>query len=186
MEQVLTNTQSMMQKAFEVLLSDLSTIRTGKASPTLVENIFINAYGGAQRLKVLELATIHAQDPQTLIVSPYDSSIIAEIEKGIHEANAGINPIVDGDILRISIPPLSEERRKEMVKLVNQKTESGKIMIRQARHESMEQVKKMGNSKTISEDDVTRLEKEIQKITDSFMEKIDNLRKAKEEELLKI
>src|SRR6266496_1639904 len=106
MDDILNQVQAKMQKALSVLHEDFTTVRTGKASPTLVENIVINAYGGTQPLKVLELATIHAQDNNTLVIAPFDRSIVAEIEKGISAENVGLNPIVDGEVLRINLPPL--------------------------------------------------------------------------------
>src|SRR5437867_2694484 len=111
MDPILTNTRNKMQKAFDVLRSDFATVRTGKATPTLVEHIEITAYGGTQRLKLLELATIHAPDSHLLVITPFDKSIIGEIEKGINNANVGLHPIVDESILRINLPPLTEERR---------------------------------------------------------------------------
>lgn len=175
-----------MQKVLGLIKSDLSTVRTGRAAPSLVENISINAYGGTSKMRVLELATIGSLDPQTLVVTPFDSSIIGEIQKGIQEANVGLNPVIDGQVIRISIPPLSQERREELVGLVRQKLEGGRIQIRQARHEAMEEIKKQEKLKIISEDDVLRLEKEVQKLTDSTIAEIDSLGKRKEEELLQI
>ncbi|OGH12479.1 MAG: ribosome recycling factor [Candidatus Levybacteria bacterium RIFCSPHIGHO2_01_FULL_36_15] len=175
-----------MQKAFEVLHHDFATVHIGKANPSLVENILVTAYGEAQKFKLLELATIHVQDPKTIVITPFDQSIIADIQKGIYEANLGLSPAVNANIIRINLPPLTEERRKELVKLVSQKAESGKVMIRQIRHEAMEDIKKRGEGNSISEDDVTRLEKEVQRVTDEFIEKIDTLRHNKEEELMSI
>lgn len=186
MDPLLNSTRNKMQKTMDVVRQDFSTVRSGKASPTLVENVVINAYNGTQKLKVMELATTHIQDPHMLVVTPFDQSIIGEIEKGIASASVGLSPIVDGNILRISLPPLTEERRKEFVKLINQKAESGKIMIRHIRHEAMEEIKKRGEHGTSSEDEVIRLEKETQKLTDEFIENIDMLRDEKEEELMKI
>lgn len=186
MDTLLSDARGKMQHAFDAVWTDLATIRTGKATPALLEHIVIHAYGGSENLKVMELATIHVQDPTTLVITPFDQSIIGEIQKGILEAHVGINPIVDRNILRVSLPPLTEERRKELVKLVNQKIEGGRIMVRQVRQDAMREVKKMGEGGSISEDEVTRLEKEIQKMTDEFMEKIDTLRLQKEEELLKV
>ena len=179
---VLSASRQKMDKALEVLRSDLSTIRTGRAAPSLVENVVISAYGGSARLKVLELATIAAQDPQTLTITPFDGSVIEEIRKGIMEASLGFNPVVDGQLIRISIPPLSQERREELIHLMHQKLENGKIMIRQTRHEAMSEVKK----EDLSEDETSRLEKEIQNMTDKHIEEIDQLGKNKEEELLQI
>lgn len=182
----LTAVSQSMQRVLDVIKTDLSTVRTGRAAPSLVENIVINAYAGTSKMRVLELATIGSLDPQTLVVTPFDASIIGEIQKGIQEANVGLNPVVDGQLIRISIPPLSQERREELVRLVSQKLEGGKIQIRQVRHEAMEEIKKKFNSKEITEDDVLRLEKEVQKFTDDAIAEIDALGKRKEEELMQI
>lgn len=185
MDSILSNTKSQMQKSFEALASDFATIRTGKPTPSLVENVHISAYGGTQHFRLLELASIHIQVPSTIVINPFDKSIIGEIERGIAEAKIGLSAIIDGDILRINLPPLTEERRKEFVKVAAQKAENGKVMIRQARHDAMEQVKKQADS-SVSEDEVERLEKEIQKATDSYIEKIDQLRAEKEKELMQL
>ncbi len=184
MDSIVSGVRQKMQKAIDVMREDFATVRTGKASPTLVENIVINAYGGTQPLKVLELATIHIENNNTIVINPFDKSIIGEIERGIANADVGLNPIVDGDIIRINLPPLTEERRHEFIKLIKQKGESGKVMIRQVRHEGMEEAKKKAESNNISEDEVTRIEKEIQKATDEFSERIENLVSNKEKELI--
>lgn len=184
MENIVSETREKMQRALEALHHEFATVRTGKASPALVENIVISAYGGTQPLKVLELATIHAQDNSTLVIAPFDRSIIAEIEKGIASANVGLNPIVDGDILRINLPPLTEERRGELIKLIKQKSEQGKVSVRQIRHEGIEDAKRFSKDNGLSEDEVERVEKEIQKLTDDFMKKIDEMLEEKEKELM--
>jgi len=171
-----------MQKSLTVLRDDLSTIRTGKAAPSLVENLVISAYGGSTKLKVMELATVAASDAQTLQLTPFDPSIAGEIQKGIQDANTGLNPVVDGPLIRIAIPPLSQERREQLIHLMKQKLENGKIMIRQARHEAMNELKKA----ELSEDEEKRLEKEVQKITDEFITQIDTMGKQKEQELMQI
>jgi ribosome recycling factor len=171
-----------MKKAVELLASDLSTIRTGRAAPSLVENIVITTYGGSQKLRVMELATVSASDSQTLVIAPFDVSIIEDIRKGILEANIGFNPSTDGQLLRISIPPLSQERREELIHLMRQKLENGRIMVRQARHEAMSDIKKAD----LPEDENSRLEKEIQTATDEAIGEIDAMGKRKEEELLQI
>src|SRR3989344_1494660 len=180
MDNIVPIVRQKMQRAFEVLREDFATVRTGKASPALVENVIINAYGGASPLKVLELATIHIENNNTIVINPFDKSIIAEVEKGVANANVGLNPIVDQDILRINLPPLTEERRGELVKLIKQKAEQGKVMLRQARHEGMEDAKKRAEEQGHSEDEVTRIEKEVQKLTDEFSEKVDTLMDEKE------
>ncbi|MFI5265733.1 MAG: ribosome-recycling factor, partial [Candidatus Levyibacteriota bacterium] len=110
-DNIITQVNKKMQKALDIVHADFATVRTGKASPALVENIVIKAYGGTQPLRVMEVATIHASDTKTLILTPFDHSIIGEIEHGISDAKVGLNPIVDGDFIRINLPPLSEERR---------------------------------------------------------------------------
>lgn len=182
----LDKTTQGMQAVLGVIKTDLSTVRAGKATPALVENIVVAAYGGTQRLKVVELAQISAIDPQTIVITPYDTSIIGEIQKAIQESGTGFNPVIDSQLIRISIPPLSEERRQELVALVHQKLEGGKIQIRQVRHEAMEDIKKEFADKNISEDDKARLEKEVQKITDDTISQIDILGKQKEQELMAI
>lgn len=186
MDTSLNQAQENMRKVLEVLKTDLSTVRVGKAAPSIVENIVVHAYQGTQTLKVVELAQIAASDPQTIVITPYDQSIIGEIHKAILDGNVGLTPIIDGTIIRISIPPLSEERRQQLVQLVNQKLEGGRIQVRQVRHEAMNEIKKQHNDKTISEDDMIRLEKEIQKVTDDTISEIDSLGKKKEEELMAI
>ncbi|MDP2649217.1 MAG: ribosome recycling factor [bacterium] len=175
-----------LQRILEVLRIDLATVRTGRAAPSLVENISVLVYGGSTRMRIMELATISATDNQTLVITPFDNSIVGEIQKGIMEANVGLNPTSDGVILRINIPPLSEERRQQLIHLMKQKLEGGKIQVRQERHEVMNEIKKQYNAKTISEDDLMHLEKEVQKEVDSLTEQVDLMGKRKEEELLQI
>lgn len=183
MDPILQQTSSNMQKVLQLLHQDIATVRTGRASPALVENISVVVYGGSAKMKVMELATISTSDPQTLVITPFDASILDELQKGILEANIGFTPSSDGHVIRINIPALSQERREELIHLMKQKLENGKIMIRQARHDAMLDLKK---DEELSEDDFIRLEKEIQKVTDDFISKIDVLGKQKEEELLKI
>lgn len=171
-----------MSKAIDILSSDLSTIRTGKATPALVENIVVSVYNGTTKLRVMEVATVAASDAQTLVLTPFDQSITEEIRKGIMESGAGFNPSSDGQVIRITIPPLSEERRQELIHLMKQKLENGKVMIRQIRHEAMNDVKKAD----LPEDEESRLEKEVQNTTDQMMGQIDALGSKKEEELMQI
>lgn len=179
---LIATAREQMRKALEVLASDIATIRTGKATPSLVENISVSVYNGVSRLKVMEVATVSAQDAHSLVLTPFDASIIEEIRKGIMESGAGLNPASDGQVIRINIPPLSEERRQELIHLMKQKLENGHIMVRQIRHEALNDLKK-GN---LPEDENLRLEKEIQRATDDFIVQIDALGRKKEEELLQI
>lgn len=186
MDELVNSAKLQMAKIIEVLKQDLSTVRAGKATTALVEHIVVNAYQGTQKLKVIELAQVHVLDGQTLVITPYDATIIGEIHKAISESNTGYTPVIDGQVIRISIPPLSEERRQQLVSLVHQKLEGGKVQVRQQRHEAMDGVKKQFNLKAISEDDTLRMEKEIQKIVDDTISQIDILGKQKEQELLAI
>src|SRR5581483_740861 len=150
---LVSDTKQKMQKAMEVLHGDLATIRTGRATPSLVDTLVVSVYGGSTRMKIVELATIGISDPQTLLITPFDPSIIGEIQKGIMEANVGLTPSIDGQNIRISIPPLSEERRQQLIHLIRQKLENGKIMVRQARHDAMNEIKKKTDD--LSEDEVS-------------------------------
>lgn len=183
---LVNNTKQKMIKVLEVIKTDLGTVRTGRAAPSLVENIVVSVYGGSTKLKIMELATINTSDSQTLVLSPFDPSIIGEIQKGIQEANVGLSPSNDGQVIRIAIPLLSEERRQQLIHVMKQKLENGRIMVRQVRQEAMNDVKKQHTDKTISEDEMKRLEKEVQKVTDDITADIDFMGKKKEEELLQI
>lgn len=183
---ILASTRDRMKKALEVTTQDLATIRSGRATPALVENMVITAYGGSQKLKVMEMATITTMDAKTIMVAPYDPSTIADLERGIHEANTGLTPIVDGDVIRITIPPLSQERRLEYLKLAKAKLESGRVMIRQVRHEGMKDIKKAVDDKTISEDQQKIAEKKVQEMTDEIIAEIDGFGQKKEAELMQV
>lgn len=183
---LLNSTRDRMRKAIEVTRTDLSSIRSGRATPALVENIVVSVYGGTQHLKVMELATITTMDSKTLVISPYDPSIIAEIERGIAGANTGLNPIVDGDILRISIPPLSEERRQEYIKLAKVKLEAGKVMVRGVRHDAMKEIKSALESKDLGEDEQRGGEKKVQELTDEMIAELETMEEKKEAELMQV
>lgn len=175
-----------MQSTLDVIASDIAGIRTGRASPSLVENIVCPAYGGTQRLKVMELATIGAPDPSQIVITPWDKSIIGDIRKGILEANIGLNPSIDGEIIRIVIPPMTTEDREKYVKLLSGKLENGKVAIRQVRADEMKNIKDGFEKKEITEDDKFSFEKKLQEITDEFIKKIDEAGEKKKAELLQI
>jgi len=190
MDNVVSEMRGKMQKALQVLQEDLSTVRTGRAMPSLVENVVVSVYqgppAGGTRLKIKELATISASDPQTLVLNPFDPSIAAEIQKGIMEANIGLTPSSDGNVIRISIPSLSEERRRDLIKLMKQKLENGKISIRQIRQDARNIVRKKHNDKEISEEQMYRADQDIQKITDEVVLAVLEMGSKKEAELLQI
>lgn len=163
---------------------DVSAIRTGRATPALVEDIVVDAYGGAQKMRLNELASITATDAQTVVISPWDKSIIGEIKKGILASNAGYNPSIDGEIIRIVMLPLTREDREKYVKLLGTKLENGKIMLRQVRTNVMKDIKDLFEKKEISEDEKFGSEKRLQEITDQYVKTIEDMGEAKEKELL--
>jgi ribosome recycling factor len=181
-----TSVRSRMQEVLDLVLSDISSIRTNRATSGLVDDLEVAVYGGAQRLKVNELATITVSDNQTIVIDPWDKSIIGEIKKGIEAANIGLTPNIDGEIIRISVPALTREDREKYVKLLKTKIENGKVMIRQIRGDAMRDIKDAFEEKNLSEDEKFAQEKTLQEITDEFVGKIDEVGKKKEEELLQI
>ncbi len=185
-QQILAQVKEKMMRAIHMLQEDLATIRTGRATPALVENIIIAAYDNTQHLKIKEMATITTDGARMLIITPFDPSVIRDLERGINAANLGFTAAVDGQIIRISIPSLTAERRDEYIKLAHTKLEGGRIMVRQARHEVMADLKRQFEAKEISEDDRKRLEKEIQDLTNEMMMEIEVLREKKEQELSQV
>ena len=184
-DDILLNTEEKMQKSEEVVVADLTGVRTGKASPALVENINIEAYeGSSMRLK--ELAAITTPEMRTLVIQPWDAPTIHAIEKGIQAANLGLNPSVDGKLIRISLPDLSKERRQEMVKSARKLAEDGRVSIRHVRREAIETLKTEQKAGDITEDDLSLGEKEVQKLTDAYVKKVDEHLTAKEEDILTV
>ena len=178
--------RSKMQSVLDLIASDIGAIRTGRATSALVENIICPAYGGTQRLKVVELASISTPDPSQIVISPWDKSIIGDIRRGIVEANLGLNPTIDGEIIRISIPPLTTEDREKYVKLLSVKLENGRVMIRQIRGDVMHEIKKKFEEKAMTEDEKYAEEKKLQEITDEFIRKIEEMGEKKKADLLQI
>jgi len=175
-----------MAQVFSMVQSDLGSLRTGKASAALVDDLAVMVYGGQQKLKIKELAGVSSPDHETLIIEPWDKSIIGEIRQGILSANIGMNPSINGQIIRISFPPMTTEDREKYTKLLATKLESGRVMIRQVRQEGMHDIKKAFEEKSLSEDEKFAEEKKLQEITDEFVEKINVMGEKKKEELLQI
>jgi len=169
-----------------ILTDDISSIRTGRANATMVQNISVPAYGGSQKLKILELASITTPDSNQIVIDPWDKSIIGDIKKGILEANIGLNPNIDGEIIRLVIPPMTTEDRQRHVKLLYQKIENGKIMLRQKRADQLSEIKKAFENKEFSEDQKDFYEKKVQEIIDESSQKMDQLAKEKEAEIMNI
>ncbi len=173
-----------LQDVIDYLKSELATIRTGRAHATMVEDLLVEAYEQKMRLK--ELAGISVPDPQLIIIDPWDKSIIPGIEKAVRESKLGLSPAVDESIIRVPVPPLSEERRLEFVKLVKEKVEEARERVRQQRQEAIEEVRRQEKGKEISEDEKFRLQKEVQGQVEECNREIQKIGKAKEEEILRI
>lgn len=181
---VLRSADDKMKKAAAVTHDDLNRIRTGRASPALVEKISIDYYGQATPLN--QLAGINVPEPRLLVITPYDKSQIAVIEKAIMASDLGVTPSNDGNVIRLPFPALTEERRKEMVKVAHHRAEEGRVAVRNVRRHAKDELEKMQKDGKISEDDLKRAEKDLQKETDAHVEEIDKLLAAKERELHEI
>lgn len=182
--ELITLLRQKFAKVMENIEADFETVRVGRAKPSLIENLGVMAYGGHMRL--VELASITAPDPNMLIVSPYDKSLMRDIEKAIADSEMQLSPAVSGDIIRIVIPALTQERRMDFVKLLKQKTEAGKVMLRQARQDVKEKIDALKEKKEVSEDDIYMLLEQLDKITGEFNEKIEEMSRAKEDEVMAI
>ncbi len=183
-DEILLNAEEHMEKTLAVTHDEFASVRSGKASPDLVNNISVEAYGSHMKLK--EIAAITTPDPRMIMIQPWDASNVDAIRKAIEESKIGINPIVDGKLIRLPIPPLSEERRHELVKTIKRIAEDGRVAIRNSRRHALEQVKASQKAGLITEDDVKIAEKDVQKLTDKYIEKIEQMISAKEAELMKV
>lgn len=183
-DKILEKTKADMQKALDHTRHEFASLHTGKASPAMVESVNVDAYGSS--MKIRDVAAITTPDSRTIMIQPWDKGVVNDIKKGIETANIGFNPSVDGNLIRINIPELSKERRQELVKVSHSMAEDGRVGIRAARHEAMTTLKKAEKDKQLSEDDLRIYEKEVQKLTDSFNEEVQNLVASKEKELLQI
>lgn len=173
-----------MQASLDHLFSELQKLHTGRANPGIIEDLQVEAYESHMRL--MEVATITAPQSNLLLVQPWDQSIIQNVAKAIEAANVGLNPQIDGEVIRLAIPPLSEERRQQLVKLMHGELEEARVAVRAIRHEEREALQKAKKAGTISEDDEERQQKELQKQTDEFIEKIDKIGESKEAELMQV
>lgn len=179
----LNEVRTKMQASLDFFQQELSSIRTGRATPALLENIIVLAYEGTQKLKIREMGNINVTDARTIAVEPWDQTVIPDIARAISDS-LQLSAQVNENVIRVILPPLTEERRKEFIKILNQKAESGKVAMRQVRGDLMHDLKKGEEASEITEDERERGEKEIQKLTDEFVEKIESIQKKKEEELL--
>lgn len=181
-KEILHNTEDKMKKALESVTREFSEIRTGRASPHLVEGLHINYYGTPTLLK--GLASITTTDAHLIVIQPWDISCVTEIEKAILKSNLGITPSNDGKVIRLAFPPLSKERRQELVKVVHRMAEEGKVSLRTIRRDAKESLEKLEKDKVIAEDDKFRGIDELQKVVDRYIAKIDEILKIKEKEIL--
>lgn len=184
LEESLFEAEEGMDKAVEYMLHEFAAIRTGKASPALVDSIDVEAYGTSMKIK--QLALITAPEPRLLVIQPFDASTVKDIERGINESRLGINPVVDGKIIRIPIPELSEERRRDLAKTVKQIAEESRVRIRSCRRDAIDSAKKLQKAGDLTEDELRDAEGEVQKLTDKYVAVIDKHVEQKEAELLKI
>ena len=178
----LLGVEKRMQKAIEALGRELASIRTGRANPALVEHIKVE-YAGVPT-PLIQIAGISAPEARLIIIQPWDKSSIRSIEKAILASDLGLNPTSDGNVIRISIPPLTEERRKELIKLVGKRIEEGKIEIRNLRRDALNRFRELEKSKDISQDERKRAQEQLQKLTDKFIADTEKLGQAKEKELM--
>jgi len=181
-EAIFSETEEHMKKTIELAESELASVRTGKASPTLLDSIRVDYYGSPVPLK--QVANIAVPDPKLITVQPWEKPMVGEIVKAIQSSNLGLNPQSDGNFIRIPLPPLTEERRHELVKTVKQLVENAKIAVRNVRRDANDRLKKLEKDHEISEDDYHRHHKEIQDLTDRSVEELDKVTEAKEKEIM--
>lgn len=183
-EKTLKDAKDAMDKALEALSREFSTVRTGKAAPALLDQVRVEAYGSLVSLK--QVANVGAPEPQMLLVQPYDPNIAGAIANAIRTADLGLNPSVDGGLVRVPIPPLTEERRKEMVKVLHRMAEDGRVSVRHARHEARDRLHSMQKDGQIGEDVCRRREAELQEMTDGHVKRIDEMLASKEQDVMTV
>ncbi|HPZ81103.1 MAG TPA: ribosome recycling factor [Candidatus Atribacteria bacterium] len=181
---VIKDVEKTMKHAINVAREELSRVRTGRASPTLVENLEVDYYGTTMELK--QIASITIPDARTIVIQPWDKNALSPIEKAIWKSDLGFNPQVDSAVIRITMPPLTEERRKEIAKMAKKWVEEAKVAIRNLRREANEEIRKMEKEGKISEDESERARAEVQKLTDEHINEIDDLWERKEKEIMSI
>jgi ribosome recycling factor len=183
-DEILLEAEDKMIKTETVVSNEFTSVRTGKASPALVENIMVDVYGSQMRVR--ELAGITSPESRQLVIQPWDIGSLQAIEKAIQKANLGLSPVVQGKIIRIGFPELSQERRQEFVKIIHKMAESGRVAIRHVRRDSLELLKKAKTAGGVGEEEIENAEKEIQKLTDQYIAKIDAQIVVKEKEIMTV
>jgi ribosome recycling factor len=180
----LQHSRQRMDGAIEALRREFAGVRTGKASPALLDSIRVEAYGSMVPLN--QVGTVSAPEPRMLTVQPWDKSVIRDVERALRESDLGLNPSNDGNLIRIPIPPLTEERRREYVRLLHKIAEEGRVAVRHIRKDSNDEIKHRQKDEHLSEDDVRREQGEVQKLTDEYIARIDELLKHKEAEVMEV
>lgn len=176
--------EAQSNKTIEHVRQDISTLRTGRATAQMLDSVSVEAYGSY--LKIVEVASVQAPDPTMIVVTPWDKSLLEAVDKGIKAANLNLNPVIDGGIIRISVPPLTEEKRLEMVKQLQRKIEDGKVMLRNVRADSKQEIEDQKGQGGVSEDDIERELEDLEKRHKKYLEILENLSETKEKELLKV
>lgn len=182
MQATFKDAEGRMQKAIDTLVREFAGVRTGRATTALLEGIRVEYYNTLTPLN--QVATLSVPDPKTLLVQPWDASLLPKIEKAIQKSDLGLTPMNDGKLIRLSLPPLTEERRRHLAKLVGKLAEETRVAVRNVRREAKDRLRAMEKEKKLSEDDAKRGEAEIQKLTDRFIQKVEELLKKKEQEIL--
>ena len=180
--EIVKQAKAAMDKAMENVRREFATIRSGKATTSLLDLVRVQAYGGTE-MPLNQVASVAAPEPRLLTVTPWDKSLSQAIDKALRESDLGLNPVTQGGVIRVPLPPLTEERRKELVKVVHKLAEEGRVAVRHARHQSKEHLKKVEH---VSEDDHRRADNELQKVADDHIKHIDELVKAKEAEIMEV
>lgn len=183
-KKVIEDAESRMKKAVEHMVKDFASLRAGRANPAMLEKIMVNYYGTPTPIN--QLGNIGVPEPRMLVIQPWDKTSIPEIEKAILKSDLGVNPTNDGNVIRIVLPPLTEERRKEMVKVVKKRAEEAKVAIRNIRREANDQLKAMEKEGAISEDEAKKRMDEVQKLTDNYSKEIDKLTQGKEKDIMEV
>lgn len=182
--EIIKDTEQRMAKAVESAQHDFSTIRTGRANPVVLEGVMVDYYGS--KMPINQLAGVSAPEPRLLVIAPWDKGAISAIEKAIMNSDVGMTPQSDGNVIRLQVPYLTEERRKDLIKILHKKTEEHKVAVRNIRRDANEHLKDLEKKHEISEDDNKRTQEQVQKLTDKYIEKIDDLAAAKQAELLEV
>lgn len=182
--EVLAEAEQKMTQAVEYAKEDLATLRTGRANPAMFNKLSAEYYGAPTPMQ--QLATFTLADPRTILISPFDRAALSSIEKAIRDSDLGVNPVDDGQVIRVAIPPLTEERRKEYVKQARAKAEDARITVRNMRRQAVDEIKKLEKDKEIGEDEAAKGEKQVDQVTKKYTDQIDELLKNKEAELLEV